>query len=81
MMGSPNITINFPEATIGKCASYMKVVNAEIPGPEITIVISPLRCAVFPEMSAKMSYGCNMWKSCKNEGCSYCQMGMGGLNE
>jgi hypothetical protein len=72
MMG--NVSINFPEATIGTCNIYKKEVNAE-PEPPATIIIAPLRESIFTD-AAKISWGCSLWKSCQNEGCSYCRLGM-----
>ena len=70
-----DVTIVYPSATIGECNIYMKDINSP-PEPLTTIVIGPLRCTVYPEGASKMSFGCTMWKSCKNEGCGYSQLGM-----
>jgi hypothetical protein len=63
---------SIPTAQIGECSQFSD-------GREITkksIVITPLRITVISSDSYKVSFGCNLWKACRNPDCSYCQSAM-----
>jgi hypothetical protein len=74
MMGN-----TWPDPVIGMCNIYKKEINAD-PEPPATIIITALRQSFFPD-AGKISYGCSLWKSCMNEGCSYRRMGMPNRDE
>ena len=38
---------------------------------DVSIVITPLKVTDKKEGEMKVSYGCNMWKSCENKNCAY----------
>ncbi|GAI87800.1 unnamed protein product [marine sediment metagenome] len=57
------------QATQGVCSEFM---GEDGERREVSVVISPLKVAGSEDQS-KISIvtGCNMWKSCHNEGCYY----------
>lgn len=67
--------ISIPTAAIGSCSEFTD--NTGLLSSK-TVVISPLRITVLDSEfeSCKVSFGCNLWKSCQNHACSYCQAGM-----
>jgi len=70
-----NMIINIPPGQSIRCDEYED--DAGMSKPK-SIIITPLRVTLSSEDSYKVSFGCNMWKSCHNEDCSYCFSGMGG---
>jgi len=57
------------EAHIGVCTEF---VGENGKKAEISVVISPTKVEMTPnESKLKIVTGCNMWKSCLNEGCYY----------
>jgi len=71
---SEMLIVNLPPATIGICREFSD--NFGRPADGKSIVITPLRITMISQESNKVSFGCNMWKSCQNTQCSYCQAGM-----
>jgi hypothetical protein len=67
------MNINIPTAEIGQCDKFMK--NDGVFTNE-TVIITPLRLTMLSPESCKISFGCNLWRSCFNEDCSYCHAGM-----
>lgn len=72
------INVTIPAAHIGECTQFMEKRgnNAFRPTDVPTIVVTPLRITFLHEDAYKISFGCNLWKSCQNKGCSYCLAGM-----
>jgi hypothetical protein len=66
---------DFPSATIGSCSDFKDTNMSDGEIATRTIIITPLRMIKYPE-SVKISFGCNLYKSCHNLQCSYCQEGM-----
>lgn len=67
------MNINIPNATVSQCTEYS---DAESAGKQKTVVITPLRITILAENHCKISFGCNFWKSCSNENCSFCSANM-----
>ncbi len=62
-------SINFQSA-IGECAEYIR--KGQKGKEAISVVISPLKVNQAEDgNSLKCISGCNMWKSCANDGCQY----------
>jgi len=38
---------------------------------QVSVVISPVKVEMTSESKMKIVTGCNLWKSCHNEGCFY----------
>ena len=68
---------NIPDATIGMCNNFKDDGGLF---SERTIVIAPLRVNIYPD-GGKPSWGCNLWKSCQNEGCEYSRLSKERINE
>lgn len=59
--------INIP-AQIGICSEFIGDSGEKA---EVSVVISPVKIEMTSESKMKVVTGCNMWKSCHNEGCYY----------
>jgi len=74
-----NDIVNVPVPIIGVCNEFIppeekdKPAGAEMQLASKTVVITPLRLTRVSESSQKFSFGCNWWKSCQNNECSFCQ--------
>lgn len=55
------------EATIGTCTEFKSEGGKEL---EVSIVIAPLK-VVAKDGKISVTNGCNMFRSCHNEGCWY----------
>jgi hypothetical protein len=64
--------VAIPTAQIGPCSQFSDGRTTE----SKSVVITPLRVTMVTPDSFKVSFGCNLWKSCQNQDCSYCQTGM-----
>lgn len=57
------------QAMLGVCSEFIGDGGVKT---EISVVISPVKVEMMPDSSKmKIVTGCNMWKSCHNEGCFY----------
>ena len=54
------------QSEIGACTEFMQDGKKQ----KVSIVISPLKTHG-DEMTLKITYGCNLWRSCENKGCFF----------
>lgn len=63
------MNISIPPAHMGECADFMDESGTVCPR---TAIITPLRVTMVSESAYKITFACNLWKSCQNRECSYC---------
>ena len=54
-------------AEVGVCNQFLIMGKKQ----DVSIVITPLKVTGKEEGQMKVTYGCNMWKSCENKNCAY----------